>query len=137
MSRCVFCDIVGGRSPDTNIEYENDKIVIFRDIKPAAENHFLAVSKIHYESAKTLRKEHIDLIDLMEKSLTDHLTNMGVDTKDSLYGFHWPPMISVKHLHMHAIAPASKMSLTYRLMFKADSFWFRTPESVRQTLRES
>lgn len=57
MNTCIFCDIADKRSTETVIEFENDEMVIFKDIRPAAEHHFLAVPKFHFDSVKSLNKE--------------------------------------------------------------------------------
>lgn len=145
MSSCIFCDIAEKKSPETVIEFENDELIIFKDIRPAAEHHFLAAPKIHYDSVKSLNKEeHLALsefdkelmkpfndviifsVNNLESSLKDLLQSRGVDVNDALYGFHWPPFISVKHLHMHAMAPASEMTFKSRMIFKPNSMWFST-----------
>lgn len=62
MKSCIFCDIAEKKSPDTVIEFENEELVIFKDIRPAAEHHFLAVPKVHFDSVKSLNKqEHLQL----------------------------------------------------------------------------
>ena len=43
---CIFCKIVN-KEIDTNILYEDDKILIFNDIEPKAPVHFLAIPKKH------------------------------------------------------------------------------------------
>lgn len=62
----------------------------------------------------------------LEASLKTLLESRGVDVNDALYGFHWPPFISVKHLHMHAMAPASGMAFKSRMIFRPNSLWFAT-----------
>ena len=46
---CVFCQIVSGQLPAA-IEYENDHVVVFRDIRPQAPFHWLVVPKKHMVS---------------------------------------------------------------------------------------
>lgn len=58
---CIFCDIVAGKSPSTIIEFQNDNIVIFKDIKPASDYHYLAVPKHHFDNARTLSANQKDL----------------------------------------------------------------------------
>lgn len=58
---CVFCDIIAGKSPATIIEFQNENIVIFKDIKPASDHHYLAVPKCHYNDARTLNVNQKDL----------------------------------------------------------------------------
>lgn len=50
---CIFCDIVAEKSPETIIEYSNENIVIFNDIKPASDFHYLAVPKIHMRNVRS------------------------------------------------------------------------------------
>lgn len=61
MARCIFCDIVDGKSPNTKIEVETDEYVIFKDIRPASTYHYLCVTKRHIESLKALTKNDIPL----------------------------------------------------------------------------
>lgn len=58
---CVFCDIINGKCPDTEIEFQNENVVIFKDIKPASDYHYLAVPKQHYEHARSLNANQRDL----------------------------------------------------------------------------
>lgn len=51
---CVFCDILAGKIPETVLEFDNENIVIFKDIKPASDFHFLAVSKKHISDVRNL-----------------------------------------------------------------------------------
>jgi len=45
---CVFCKIVSGRIPCTRV-FENDAVLAFLDIAPAAEGHTLVIPKQHTE----------------------------------------------------------------------------------------
>lgn len=58
---CIFCDIIAGKSSETTIEFENDNIVIFKDIRPASDNHYLAVTKHHMEDVRTVAVDQKDL----------------------------------------------------------------------------
>ncbi|XP_055378859.1 adenosine 5'-monophosphoramidase HINT3 isoform X2 [Condylostylus longicornis] len=127
-------NIVDGKT-ETVIEFENEEIVIFKDIKPASDYHFLAVSKVHIDNVKSLKVEDKPLIVNMEISLKEHIKSKGVDESDSLFGFHWPPFNSVKHLHMHGIAPVSKMSVLTKMVYKPGSPWFSTSEYAQNWLK--
>ncbi|XP_036337165.1 histidine triad nucleotide-binding protein 3 [Rhagoletis pomonella] len=136
MGHCIFCEISAGKQPNTVIELENDEFVVFKDIKPSSKYHFLAVPKRHIESLKTLAKEDEGLLDRMEQGLTSLFEKMNISTTDALFGFHLPPFVTVKHLHMHGIAPRSTMSFLHRMMFKPGSAWFKTVEEARCYLQE-
>ena len=72
----------------------------------------------------------------MRKTLNDLIKKQGgVDDSEIMFGFHWPPFNSVKHLHMHGIAPTSKMGFMGRMIFKKDSYWFRSVDHVIDNLQ--
>ncbi|UCF93590.1 MAG: HIT domain-containing protein [Desulfobacterales bacterium] len=50
---CIFCDIVNGRT-STEILYQNDMLVVFRDIHPHAPVHLLIVPRKHVRSANDI-----------------------------------------------------------------------------------
>jgi histidine triad (HIT) family protein len=53
MSDCIFCKIVAGEIPSKKI-YEDDDIICFHDIHPAASVHVLIVPKKHFSSLNEL-----------------------------------------------------------------------------------
>ncbi|MCC6406638.1 MAG: histidine triad nucleotide-binding protein [Planctomycetes bacterium] len=46
---CVFCRIVAGELPAERV-FESERVLAFRDIRPAAPVHVLVVPKAHVES---------------------------------------------------------------------------------------
>lgn len=65
----------------------------------------------------------------MEEKLKNYLTeqDISLDVADDVtFGFHYPPFISVKHLHMHCIAPITKMNFLSRWIFKPLNMWYCT-----------
>lgn len=64
MSDCIFCKIVTGDIPSTNV-YKDEQVTAFRDINPAAPTHILIVPN-----------KHIDSVNLMiadDKPLVGHM----------------------------------------------------------------
>jgi len=49
MSDCIFCKIIKGEIPSTNV-YDDDRVTAFRDINPAAPTHVLILPKKHIDS---------------------------------------------------------------------------------------
>lgn len=47
MENCIFCKIIEGEIPSAKV-YEDDEIVIFKDIEPKAKIHLLCVPKEHF-----------------------------------------------------------------------------------------
>ena len=56
MSDCIFCKIINKQLP-SEIVYEDDEFVAFKDIKPKAPVHVLVVAKEHIESVNKLADE--------------------------------------------------------------------------------
>ena len=47
MQDCLFCKMIRGEIPVTKV-YEDDDMMIIRDIDPKAKNHFLLFLKEHF-----------------------------------------------------------------------------------------
>ena len=61
---CIFCQIVAGKVP-SEIFYQDEKVITFRDIHPAAPTHLLIVPKKHIESLAHLSEAETPLIGRM------------------------------------------------------------------------
>ena len=66
--KCLFCRISHGEDENASILHDQDDIVIFKDIHPAATHHYLVVPKLHMKDAK-----HLTANDVPPVSYT-HLT---------------------------------------------------------------
>ncbi|KAL7731625.1 hypothetical protein ACLKA6_007978 [Drosophila palustris] len=132
-TNCIFCDISSGKS-ETILECETDEFVIFKDIRPASKHHYLIVTKEHFDSLKVLDKSHEKMVLCMEETLKSFFKSKGICTTDALFGFHMPPFISVKHLHMHGISPRSEMGFLARLIFKPSAPWFKCAKEAQAYL---
>ena len=56
MEDCLFCKIIKGEIPSTKV-YEDDEILAFNDINPAAPIHILVIPKKHIASLAHMEKE--------------------------------------------------------------------------------
>ena len=56
MDDCIFCKIVKKEIP-SNIVYEDDEILAFRDINPVAPVHILVIPKKHFESVLEIKRK--------------------------------------------------------------------------------
>lgn len=55
---CIFCKIVN-KEISTEIIYEDDEILVFKDIHPLAKIHWLIIPKIHFSSLKDAPNQEI------------------------------------------------------------------------------
>lgn len=56
MEDCVFCKIIERKIP-SDIVYEDEEIIAFRDIEPVAPVHILVIPKKHISALTQLTKE--------------------------------------------------------------------------------
>lgn len=47
MENCIFCKIIAGEIPSAKV-YEDEEMLVFRDIEPKAKIHLLCVPKQHF-----------------------------------------------------------------------------------------
>jgi histidine triad (HIT) family protein len=61
MADCIFCKIIKGDIPSTNV-YRDEQVIAFRDINPAAPTHILIVPIKHIDSVNMLISDDEQLI---------------------------------------------------------------------------
>ena len=102
---CLFCKISSG-STDTEILYETETLVVFRDINPAARIHLLVVPKKHIRSINDLTDDDRSILADLVFAARRMAAEQGVERA----GYRL--FINVEkgggqvifHLHMHLIA---------------------------------
>ena len=101
---CLFCLIANGEKP-TEILFENDTLVVFKDINPAAPVHLLIVPKRHIRSINDLTESDRPILSELVMTAKDMAGQQGV--AESGYRL----FINVErgggqvifHLHLHLI----------------------------------
>ena len=101
---CIFCKIVNGEIP-TEFLYQDDTLVVFRDINPHAPVHILIVPKKHIRSINDLTEN--------DREIISHMIMVGKDIaqKESVNSSGYKLLFNVErgggqvifHLHMHLI----------------------------------
>ena len=59
MEDCIFCKIIKGEIPSKKV-YEDEEILAFYDINPAAPIHILVIPKKHIETHNDIKNEEIE-----------------------------------------------------------------------------
>jgi histidine triad (HIT) family protein len=61
MTDCIFCKIIKGDIPSTNV-FRDEQVTAFRDLNPAAPTHILLVPNKHIDSINALTSDDEQLI---------------------------------------------------------------------------
>ena len=110
-AECLFCRIAAEEIPSDRV-FEDDAVVVFRDINPRAPTHLLAISRRHLASADDLTDADGDLLSALfgamrrvaaDAGLSGYriVTNVGPESGQSVFHLHfhllggrpmaWPP----------------------------------------------
>jgi histidine triad (HIT) family protein len=112
MADCLFCKIAS-KELDSEIVFESDDVLAFKDINPAAPVHVLVIPKEHVASAQELTADHASTLAEIFRAISsiaaEHgvengyrvVTNVGRDAGQSVFHLHfhliggremsWPP----------------------------------------------
>ena len=101
---CIFCKIVDGQIPATKL-YEDDKVLSFLDIMPAAKGHALVVSKTHYHTLLDLPHEELkEVMAVVQKVAAAIMTETpGVEGFNIIQSNYEVAGQVIPHLHFHII----------------------------------
>lgn len=103
MSDCIFCKIINKEIP-SEIVYEDDKILAFKDIDPQAPVHILIIPKVHINSLDELDENQSDLIGYLIYNVKKIVQELGLENGYRLVnncgvdGYQ-----TVNHIHFHLI----------------------------------
>lgn len=109
MSDCIFCKIIASDIPSDKV-YEDERILVFKDIAPKAPTHLLMIPKRHIASLAELIENDADIMGYMmtkvpqvakEAGLTGGfrtIINTGDDGGQEVY-----------HIHIHILGGAGRM----------------------------
>ncbi|MES2297548.1 MAG: histidine triad nucleotide-binding protein [Pseudomonadota bacterium] len=64
MENCIFCKIAARKIPST-IVYEDDDLLVFKDIHPAAPVHLLVIPKLHVPTLSDCDPSHLEMLGKM------------------------------------------------------------------------
>ncbi len=106
---CLFCKIAHGQT-GTDLLFENDHVVVFRDINPHAPVHLLIVPKRHIRSINDLTEsDHAILAEMI-------MTASQMANKEQVNASGYKLLFNVEkgggqvifHLHLHLIGGWNK-----------------------------
>ena len=134
----VFGSILRGELPSLTLK-ETPSLLAFEDRKPRAPLHALVIPKRHIKSVFDLREDDHDMLQDMHHMAVDLIQVYypeAAKRQDYILCYHVPPFISVPHLHLHVLAPASEMNWSYRYgKYLVGTLWCSREFDVRDRLQ--
>jgi histidine triad (HIT) family protein len=108
---CEFCDIIARRK-SSSIVYENDRVIVFKDIHPQAKIHLQVCPKTHYPTFLDTPSEEIEYLFKVCRKLAEKLgiengfrmtINNGPQGGQIIYHLHIHFMSWIKNLDREKI----------------------------------
>ena len=101
---CIFCQIVSGKIP-SDIVYQDEEVIAFRDINPKAPVHILVIPKRHIPSLDQLKEGDSALVAHMVEVANKLAEGEGVAQKGYRLAINCGQEGGqlVPHLHMHLL----------------------------------
>ena len=75
---CLFCKIIRGEIPSAKV-YEDDKMLVFKDIEPKAKVHLLAVPKDHFKLLSEMDEKRAELVKYMLEKIPQIAAENGCE----------------------------------------------------------
>jgi len=113
VDNCIFCKIAAKQIPSASV-YEDEELLAFKDINPAAPVHLLIIPKVHIDTLSSAEPEHTALLGKMLALAPKLAQEQGcapVQGADGSLSGGYKTLINtgpdggqeVYHLHMHVI----------------------------------
>jgi histidine triad (HIT) family protein len=103
MTDCIFCGIASGKIP-ARLVLENDEVVAFHDLNPAAPFHALVIPRRHIATLDDARSEDALLLGKMMSAAREAAAKEGLES-----GYRLVMNVgagagqSVFHIHIHVL----------------------------------
>ncbi len=103
MSDCLFCKIIAGEIPSAKL-YEDDDVLVFKDINPEAPVHFLVIPKKHITGPAYFEEEDEQCFGKMMRVASRVAREQGIGENFRVVLNNGPQAgQTVFHVHMHIL----------------------------------
>ncbi|MEP7040050.1 MAG: histidine triad nucleotide-binding protein [Chloroflexota bacterium] len=99
---CLFCRIVADEIPSDRV-FEDESVIVFRDINPKAPTHLLAIPRRHLDSVADLKEADRDLLGALFSAMRHVAEGAGLQGYRILSNVGAESGQSVFHLHFHLL----------------------------------
>ena len=105
MEDCLFCKIIKGEIPSEKV-YEDEEILAFKDINPAAPIHILVIPKKHIKSLAHMENGDEVIIGKIYKVINKIAEDMGIKEEGYrvIVNCGENGGQEIMHLHFHLLA---------------------------------
>ncbi len=105
MEDCIFCKIINGQVPSEKV-YEDEEILAFKDIHPAAPIHVLIIPKKHIATLMDIEEEDSSLMGKIIQTAKLIAKQLGIEEKGFRLIANCGPDSGqeVMHIHFHLLA---------------------------------
>ena len=103
MENCIFCKIVAGVIPSPRL-YEDEKMIVIRDIEPKAKLHYLCIPKTHFALLSEMDSEKADIVKRCLEKIPTLQETLGLqDGYRMIINQGVNGGQTVPHLHIHLL----------------------------------
>ena len=103
MENCIFCKIVAGDIPSPRL-YEDDYMIVIRDIEPKAKLHYLCLPKTHFALLSEMDEARADIVKHIFKTIPTLEEQLGLqDGYRVIINQGENGGQTVCHLHVHLL----------------------------------
>ena len=100
---CIFCKVIRDEIPSVKV-YEDEKMLVFKDVEPKAKVHLLAIPKDHFKLLSEMNEDRAELLKYMLLKIPEIaaanglkngyrlIVNQGDDAGQTVF-----------HLHIHVL----------------------------------
>lgn len=106
---CIFCKIIRDEIPSVKV-YEDEKMLVFKDVEPKAKVHLLAIPKDHFKLLSEMNEDRAELLKYMLLKIPEIaaanglkngyrlIVNQGDDAGQTVFHLHIHVQIGRAHV---------------------------------------
>ncbi len=103
MENCIFCKIVRGEIPSPRF-YEDEDMIVIRDIEPKAKEHYLCIPKAHFALLDEMDEEKSAIVKRCFEKIGKIYPTLGLsDGYRIIINQGENGGQTVRHLHIHLL----------------------------------
>ena len=100
---CIFCKIANKEIP-SQIVYEDEKVIAFKDLDPQAPVHFLVIPKAHIASCGEITKGNSAVVGHIFEAIAKITADLGISDFRVVSNCGLQAGQTVPHLHFHVLS---------------------------------